>query len=175
MKTKKNKSTEVKQSISYSGNVTLKLAKDKKILKTLKVKNMGTLSLLRGIGLYLLQSQKTSLLPSFMGIGSSDAKGSYSDDSLKSEIIGRRVILIKHNLEELKDEKNKEHIGYIVKYSASFPSELVGENTIKELGLFSDQNTNSLLARIILGSEVQIPVGLSLIVEWNINIQNKPE
>lgn len=159
------------ESITYKGNVTLKLAKDKKILKVIKLNNTGTLNLLRGIALYLLKYPNINLLPSFMGIGGDAETIAINSNSLKDEFTRRRVVVIRHNIENLIEDD--EHIGYQAKYSASFPSEFVSGKVIKEIGLFADQSGDTLLARISIDEGIQVEAGLSLIVEWRINIQNK--
>lgn len=44
---------------------------------------------------------------------------------------------------------------------------------IKELGLFGTANTNSLLARIEITEGIQLSPGQTLVVEWDIAIENK--
>ena len=59
----------VMETISYSGEVTVKLLKGKKVIKSEKIKNNCTTLLLKSIALFLENTIDTNLLPKYMGLG----------------------------------------------------------------------------------------------------------
>ena len=162
----KKKQNMAESKLLINGNVTLKFMSGNKLITKKVINNRATLHLLQGIALYLIKESNQELLPVFMGIGSStDETTDIKKYSLESEYVGKRVVLTRHNIRSTEN-------GFIAPYSATFPSSLVGDNPIGELGLFSTLSGDSMLARVNLNIVEVIPAGLTLIVEWDINIEN---
>lgn len=171
MSKKSTQVAESRSSLQVDGNVTLKYMSGKKLIKTKKLNNSATMRLLQGLALYLCRASGDEFLPAFMGVGSNNQlltpDESLKRDSLMNEYSGRRVVLTRHSPEITDD-------GYKAPFSATFPSSLIGsENPIGEFGLFSTLSSNSMLARVVLSELEYIPAGLTLIVEWNINVSNQ--
>lgn len=179
---KNNINKEPTDSLAYKGNVKIKLAKGKTIIKEYDTKNTGTNLLFEGIALGLVGGYVSrtldSYLPQYIGVG-------YTQEVLqpttldqtdlqayKLSQVGPRVKISPMNI-----QKNKEG-GYIAPFSAVIPnSTIISANPnglINEVGLFSTLNTKSLLARIYFEEPIQVSSGMSLIVEWDILIQNHP-
>lgn len=173
------------QTITYGANVTLKLMKGKTTIESRVIKNNGTLRLFRGIALALTSAEILNLnlyLPKYLGIGyvskhldATTAHQKYlqceSSDDLE---IDGRIVRVRVNPQNV-DETDT---SCIAPFTVTIPSSTViaadSEGRINELGLFSTPDTGTLLARIILTENpIKVDPGMTLIIEWKINIENK--
>lgn len=164
--------TSVNGTISYSGEVTIKLLKGKKVIKSEKIKNNCTVTLLKSLTMFLENIVDTNLLPKYMGLGTESSGWTINTLHLMKEVPNSRVPIVRHSIEELTSGETL--IGYKAPFSATFPSNIIAGLEIKELGLFSGSYGNdNLLARISVDSIPKIDAGLSLVIEWVISIKNK--
>lgn len=154
----------VNETISYSGEVIIKLLKGKKVIKSEKIKNNCTVTLLKSLTMFLENIVDTNLLPKYMGLGTESSGWTINTLHLMKEVPNSRVPIVRHSIEELIGN-NKTLIGYKAPFSATFPSNIIAGLDIKELGLFSGSYGNdNLLARIPV-SIPKIDAGLSLVIE----------
>ena len=161
-------STPPTNTLGYTGNVTLKLKKGQKIIKTYNINNNGTLRLFRGIAYYLTSNKLSSTqeyLPNFMAAGKADNLNppSVNDIRLQCQDTAQFVRAKAQNIEILETS-------CVAPFSGVFSG--AADMEVNEIGLFSAMETNSLLARIVLKEAIKIEIGMNLIVEWRIAIQN---
>lgn len=173
-KKKKEIENPVNDTVGYNGSVVLKLTSKDRVLKTIKVKNMGTKYLFESIA-FLLSGRQSSPVPKFMAIGGKSGPTSVDDTHLLDEI--RRVYitdqLVKPYTDYLGTSTEQTYLGHRLILTATFPYTAIGGKVIKELGLFSSAQGDNLMARISLGQQaISVDLGMSLIVEWTILIQN---
>lgn len=176
------------QSVGYAGQVTAKLMKNGYTIKTIDTHNSATLFMLQGISRFLvgafntqysadLVSKMSKFIPEYLGIG-------YSPNQLPT-IPGSRKLQNEYKMARIKLEKSdpypdKTGTKFIIPMSAVIQYSMVGSKKINELGLFAteDPNDDSLLARVILNNTeqnstgIELAVGMNLLIEWNLIIQN---
>lgn len=174
-----------KSAIGYQGNVTLKICKGKKVVKTIKQNNSGVGRLFHGLALALINGFNVNTLdnyiPKYLGIGYKNpypnTATDYNATTLESADGGvmLRVKLQPNNV------YNVEGVGWVAPFSAIVTAAQLKalDYKVNELGLFSTVNTDTLLARIVPtgaseggASEITIDEGMDLIVQWEILIQN---
>ena len=152
-------------SVGYTGSVTLKLTHNKKVVKTVKIKNTGTKLLFQSIAsLLAYPAQGVVTAPNYIAIGDLPGQTDIEHDTtLKHEIA--RVYVQERHIGDYKDTSGT-YLGSTATFMAVFPHTTIGKTiTISELGLFGSE-TNTLLARISLGDQViKVDLGMSLIVE----------
>ena len=112
----------------------------------------------------------------FLSVGTDNSiseQGEYNRTGLAAEVVSfennRQLLNVYGSI--IKDTLN----GVIsTKYQTIIPYNKIAGFTIKELGLFGTIGTASLLARIPLNEDewIELDSGYSLIVEWEIKIQN---
>lgn len=155
-------------SIDYEGSVKLKLTKGKQVLKTYSIKNTGTYKLFESIASALTGS--LNLVPKFIGIGAKAGDTELTADCLNEEIT--RVYIYTTKTIEYKDIDG-DYAGHIALFVATVPYTSINAMTIYEIGLFGDEKTSTMLARIPVDNGISISQGMSLTIEWSIKIQNK--
>lgn len=166
MAKKKEKLLETSNSISYSGEVKIKLLRGKKVISTTSVKNNATYLMFAGMISYLMKNPQSAYFPNFIGIGTDGTQTTPLDKyELGSEIANSRNVAYVHAAE-------KTSTGYQFPLTAVFPSSVTAGKNIQEIGLFSDSNTNTMLARITAPIGVIDPK-LTLLVEWTLKVENK--
>lgn len=169
---KKTKNTKEEQ-IQLHGNVTLKLVKNNRVVKTIENKNTATNRMLYGIMLHLtnLDSQNINKYrPNYMGVGSGDSTNETLEIATLVSLedpIGNLVDIDSRS--PVRDEEHNRVTGALV---GLFTYSMVGEAVIREIGLFATDDTATLLARVKVNS-LQLSPGMSLIVEWNLGLENK--
>lgn len=162
------KEDNVATSTGYTGNVTLIFKKGKNVVKSVKIKNQGTLRLFQGIALGLVTKNINDIsnyYPAYMGIGyTSLVDFDITSNALVDEFAGKRVPLNSHNIKQVLDDSS-DPVGWIAPFSAIFTYSSISNEPFNELGLFATKDTDTLLARIKLPSVETLPVGMSLIVQ----------
>lgn len=193
---RKKKTTEVVEKVSasikqhpvtYTGNVTLKLQRGSDTIKTIKLENSGTLLMFLGIARfftgYFLKNDQTLYIPKYLGVGyeSTPTATDLASYEMPGEYdFGTRFELTVGNV--MPDPT----LGYVVvPFSATILYSSVQSNPITSLALFSSANPKSqgnMLARVNIPKQVgndnpgiQLDVGMNLIVDWEIVIQNSKE
>lgn len=161
---------------AYTGNVTLKIQKNNKTLKTIKVKNSATLRFFQGLALAIQNVGESvlngSFLPSYLDVGNGSRDTNITDTKLQSSILqGNRIPINTLYPEVYKNGDSP--IGYIARFVGVIPYRSITSGNIREIGLFADKIGDTLLARIKLDNEISIEQGMSLIVEWNLSFENK--
>lgn len=141
----KNEST-----ISYSGQVDIKIKKGNSIIYKKTISNMGTLNMFLGIcnALSRVDATSNTYLPRYLGVGFSSVENIAVDtDEMKGEIV-RHPLKSDIYIENIKDD-NDANIGKKITFNAFLPYSVIGSQKINELGLFgSEAPKGSLLARI---------------------------
>lgn len=178
------------QSLGYLGKVTVKLQKDGYTVKTISTHNSATLRLLSGMAQLLVgafsqgDSSKnkdiTQYIPQYLGLGyepSPTATNPATDTCLHKEYSMNRVKLNVGN--PVPDSTGRK---IIIPYSAVINYAMVNSKKINELGLYSSESSadKTLLARVLVTDDangpsdgaIQLAVGMNLLVEWNITLQN---
>lgn len=163
----------ISQTISYSGEVSITLKRNNRVISSTKIKNNGTQLLFQGICLSLLGAPNKDLLPNFIGVGtSSEDLSSEKPFNLANE--AARSKINRSYLENISSS-------YYATFAANIPWTYLPVDTyIKEVGLFGtdtqnngDTKTSSLLARIkIEGDGIKVAQGTNFIIEWKISIKN---
>lgn len=180
-----NKKQINQKSVGYEGNVTLKVCKGNKVIKTIKQNNSGVGRLFHGIALGLISGfvddNLINYTPKYLGVGRTqqlvNINTDYNANTLQSAESG---IMIRVKLEP-NNAYNREGLGWVAPFSAIVPSSQLQtlNYQVNELGLFSSANTDSLLARIVPTNKsgdsepIVVEPGMDLIVQWEILIQNK--
>lgn len=171
--------------VGYEGNVHLRVVKNNVTVKELKIHNLGTTRLFKGIALALLGASSADLvgfIPKYLGVGYENplTDTSVSDTELHGYGLNShspRVSVVPLNVREYLEENTL--VGYVAPFQAVIPSSIVSilgsSQKLNEIGLFGTSETGTLLARIKLPTEVEIPSGSSLIVQWDIIIRNYPQ
>lgn len=163
--------------LSYTGNVTLKLQKGKHIVKTVNIKNTATMRMFEGIAYMLINGFSIDLepfTPHYLAVAYSESTPTATNvtDTDLSVGIENAVTarLIASNIFQSESS-------WVAPFSAviSYQALNLFNGKVNELGLFATNNSKTMLARIVLDPEDEIVVqaGMNLIVEWNIYIQNK--
>lgn len=175
------------QPVSYKGKVVLKLRKGNNVVRTYSTENSGTLLLFSGLARFLigqfagqnfLQNQ-SNYIPNYLGVGyqATTTPTDPTQYKLFNEYdVGTRFQLTKSNptIEASANTVN-------ITYTATIPYSSVQSRPLTELGLFASDviGDNSMLARVNIPSQdggatqgVTLEVGMNLLVEWTIVIQN---
>lgn len=171
------------QPISYKGEVTLKIQKDGYTLKTIKANNSGTLLLFSGIARFLAGQfinnpllPQENYIPSYLGLGYQDLQTPTDPLSYKlyNEYPINRIPL---DIDNIKIDGNARTV--MLPFKATIFYSEIGSRRISELGLFSSPTGNEhMLARVNIPKQgdgdpgITLSVGMNLLVEWNIVIQN---
>lgn len=177
VKTDENSKLKVVQKpINYDGNVHLKVMQGNALLKRYDIKNSGTMRLFQGIGYFLSGStiNLDAYKPKFLSVGTGIVLESTDPTmtSLYNEMNINRILLNTSNI-----SLNAYVNAVTIPLSTVIPFSTIGNTPITEIGLFSTATSNTLLARIVIPSEYQISLesGQSLVIEWDLVIQNSKE
>ena len=175
MKKKKQiEENKITDSVSYSGSVKLKFCRNNKVLKTTIIKNMGTKLLFNSIASILAGYYRTAQVPRFIAVGSKGGQTAIDSTNLNEEIT--RIYIQDMRWSEYRetnpDNSNSEYKGSRATFIATIPYASINGIQIREFGLFADENTNSMLARISIDEGIQLDEGMSFTIEWTILVQN---
>lgn len=189
--TKKIAKAEAKVSqhpISYEGRVVLKIQKEGFTVKQYEIKNSGTILLFNGIARFLRGDfnnsdfETYSYIPNYLGVGYQENLTATDPLSYKlfNELPVDRILLTK---QDIKINPNTNSVE--LPLAATLLYSEIGARRVSELGLFSTASpgSSSMLARITIPSGyddsglpgIELPVGMNLLVEWNIVIQNSAQ
>ena len=166
----------VQKPINYDGNVHLKIMQGNNLVKTYDIKNSGTMRLFQGIGYFLSGSTLNldSYKPRFLSVGSGIVAATTDPTmtTLYNEMNINRILLNTNNI-----SLNAYINAVTIPLSTVIPFSTIGSTAISEIGLFSDATSNTLLARIVIPNNYQIILepGQSMVVEWDLVIQNSKE
>lgn len=145
----KNEST-----ISYSGQVEIKIKKGKSLIYKKTISNMGTLNMFLGIAnaLSLINPEENNYIPRYLGVGYfTQEKIKVDTNEMGGEIV-RAPLKSTTTIENISGTDTDGTIGNIGKkitFNALLPYSIIGSSSINELGLFgTDFPGESLLARI---------------------------
>lgn len=169
LKNSKSSIAATTENISYTGNVTLKLRKGNRVIKTIYKSNNGTLRLFKGIALGLLQGFSASIdsyLPHFIGVGSNEGPTPLSINSPKLPGEYGRSRLFSGTMNVTRDS-------VVAPFEGIIDNNITKGEPIKNVGLYGTSDTETLLAFIILDEAYTIPQGMNLLIQWEISIQNK--
>lgn len=174
---KKETPNSINEGTAYTGIVTLKIEKKNKILKTLNIKNTGTLRFFQGIALAIQNVGsnvlKGSFLPAYLDVGNGTGSFSVSSTTLHNSLLRNNRVELTPLQPKLND--SSEPTGYISRFIGVIPYNLVSTVSLTELGIFADKQGDTLLAAIPFDEPIQLEQGMNLIVEWNMNFENKGE
>lgn len=168
--------------IGYKGEVKLKLLKGKVPVKEYDINNSGTLNLFSSIANFLIgrdpanEYDGSMPIPQYLGLGYQNTKT--DTDPAQSSLFNE------YNIPRIRLDKGTPTINqsagyYYVTFTATILYSEVGGSPISELGLFGSYAGSNLLARVTIpkqgdsGTEgIILPVGMNLLVEWNVIIGN---
>lgn len=170
---RKKKEKQATEQIQYSGDVVLKLVKDKRILKTIKSKNTATNRLIQGIAMCIskLNMHNINLYqPNFMGVGSDGTPNSSLNMATETALLSQLNNRVDITSDSFKVDYDNNRVVCVL--TGLFTYSMVGSSTIREIGLFATESTASLLSRVTI-NPIQLSPGMSLIIEWKISIENK--
>lgn len=174
------------QPVGYTGQVSVKLQKGGYTVKTLNTHNSATMQMLHGISQFLagafnpldhkLMLDMTNYIPQYLSVG-------YQAVPTATNTMQPYKLFNEYNINRVKLEKGNPYPeasgkGYIVPFSASIDYVAIGSRRISEIGLFATEKGNTLLARVNVSSDsatesgIELAIGMNLLVEWNIIIQN---
>lgn len=174
--------------IGYKGNVTLKLYKGDKLIKTLGEYNSGTMRLFSGIAKFLSGAfnnisvdSMDMYIPQFLGVGCEVGTELTPTDPTMYRLyneydIGSRIKMTPGPITVSTDAQY-----ILVPLIGTISYSDIGSSRITELGLFSgiEPGNNDMLARVninTIGADNQrgivLDVGLNLAIEWDIVIRN---
>lgn len=161
--------------IGYTGNVVIKILNASGVKRTIEIKNSGTLRLFQGIGYFLLGADIMSSTiyeyrPSYLGLG--NVPVSYPTDPLLTTLYNEYSSIKRLKLEKGNIRIDSKARAIIAPFVALIPYSTVESNNINELGLYSTESGNTLLARIELSEPITILNGESVLVEWQLIINN---
>ena len=160
MKTKKTSNTE---KVSYSGEVNIKLTtKSGTVMKSLTVKNIGTRRLFTGISLGLSRGYNdtfSTYLPRYISVGYKQS----AEITIDSTQLPGESVLVRSPI-TYKDPVSQDR-GVKTTFSAVISNLNLTSNVINTLGLFGDENNDTLLAGLVLANPVVIEFGMNLIIE----------
>lgn len=170
--------------VTYTGNVTLKLRKGTDVIKTIKLENSGTLLMFLGIARffagYFRNNNQDLYIPRYLGVGY-EATPTATDLALY-EMPGEYDFGTRFDLTvgNVMPDPTLGHV--LIPFTATILYSSVQSNPITSLALFSGANpksTGNMLARVNIpaqaGSDtpgIRLDVGMNLLVEWDIVIQN---
>lgn len=162
--------------INYDGNVKIKVMQGKNVIKSMEIKNSGTMRLFQGIGYFLSGStiNLNDYKPRYISVGSSAVivATDPSMTSLYNELDISRILVDANNV-----SLNSYANSVTIPFTAVIPYTTIGSRPISEIGLFSTPKSDSLLARIIIPQNdwITLLAGQSMVIEWDLVIQNSKE
>lgn len=158
------------------GNVKIKKVVGKRVVEEQTIHNVGTLQLFWGMLLSLGGTPDKNFLPSFIGAGTGFiTPGSGVNPQfltgLISEVSGARSRIVSNYKGPYTDINGPKAIAV---YQCIVPYAMIGNASIREVGLFGDSDGNTLLARIELPADAPLTLqtGETYIFEWTFSISN---
>lgn len=163
--------------IAYKGNVTLKIMHGKKVVQTIENHNEGTFKLMQFLAYCLGSNYDVSLAPRYImayEVASDESRMGTLNDSKKVTI--RPVATnFSPTYNNTKDSLAPQNDKCSVVLSFLLPSTLLDSTKkINRLAIYSsdDLSLNNYMAWIKVDPEIELSVGESILVLWEMTLQN---
>lgn len=175
----------VSQLVGTTGNVTLTLVKGSKAVKVHKINNTGVSRLFEGIARALVGTDSKNIqayVPNYLGVAYKDPNQitiatNYNQTSLESN----NMVIVPISRRDTREIETATRNAWVAIFEATIPASLLQslKYRVNELGLFGLPEAASLLARIVTINDegkagfIEVEPGMTLIVQWEISIENK--
>lgn len=177
MKKRKKKQSENELQIAYSGNVTVQLVRNNKVIKTINGHNEGTSRLFKFIADCLANDYSGAYSPKYIQVFNVDSSGQQINDSTES-LTGLIAVSTESAVENQTDNDAT------AKLTFTIPGELFSTGTkLSEINLFcmysqigGTHNSNYLARYYIeggLGDSSTIDRNVNIIIVWELGVGNK--
>ena len=162
--------------ISYQGKVTLKIMHGKKIVQTIENHNEGTLHLMKFLTHCLGSNYDETLAPKYIMAYHLEGEGMSGVTDVTTNVTVRPVATnFSPSFNEVEDPLTPKNSKASVTLTFLLPSTLLNSTkTINRLAIYSsnDLSPTSYLAWIEVSPEIELSVGESVLVLWEMTLQN---